>query len=789
MLWPAAPLDSRRPRAPARLSRAAAGKSPLHPDSGNSPDLPRGSLPGAAAYAGLAAGGIDLLINLHHTPPGLEWPAYSLLPMLAAAVVAATALFVSAGLTLGVVGRIGVVRGGGALSLGVSVTLLLLGLQWCEATPYYYSRLMSFLFMGNLAAAAALHVLWKVQETSARRERVALLLLAALAYAAAGAHLAGTLYITRVEELWDFDTATRVERWLNVFGAGVFGLGVCTAAALVGKKAEASLWARRLGPRGLLPLPWLALAYGLFRWRATSGGEHGFPFEAEFLFLAGMGLSLLAAAVLLIRPSRLTAVLPAGLLALLVVVGALLLNRQALADLTGAGSYTAEGRDVRRIVLITSDALRSDVLESYGGNEIATPALTAFSSEAAVFDEAISAASWTLPSFAGMFSGLAPGVFDSIGVLWSMPEEVRSLSERLSGEGYYTAAIGMNPLLRPRHGLDQGFRHYDFYPRPRQPRTLGSRAIALMLPTLYQTDRSSEELKDLTVEWIERNREKDFFLWLHFWDPHTPLGPPDPYRPEGEGPLSIKEPWERSMDIKSGNYDPDPDEREWLRQLYLGEVRYVDAMFGQLMDTLKRLDLYEDALIIFSSDHGEEFWDHGGFGHGQSLFHELIQVPLFIKTPAATQATRHRQPVWTVSLMPTILDLAGVAYEEGEFSAPSLLPLMEGSPDLPATLPIYSETAPEVEARHRWGVRFEAFEYMQSQEGKAGEELYNLDRDPAQLDEMSERAPEVSGEGDALLGVYHEENQVLRDRHGLVFKEALDLPQEEMDRLRRLGYI
>lgn len=742
-----------------------------------------------AAYTGLAGGGIDLLVNLHHSPPGLEWPAYALLPMLAAAALGIAAYVLAAGVLRVTLGRFATEHGGGALGLGLAVTLLLLGLQWCEATPYYYSQLLGLLFFGNLGVAIAGHVLWKIHPPTARRERMALLVLAGIAYVAAAAHLAGALYITRIEEIWDFEMAVRVERGMNFFGFGVFSLAGFTVSTLLGERIKRTVWGRRIAPRMLLPLPWAVLAFALFQWRRSFGSEAGFPAELQPLILACMALSGLALVAVLIRPRGLASRLPIFLLAALIGMGALVINRQAIADRVGLGSSVAERGDVRRIILVTSDALRSDVLEPYGGTEIETPALSAFAGESVVFDEAISAASWTLPACAGMFSGLAPGVFDSIGVFWSMPDEVETLAERLADRGYATAAIGMNPLLLPRHGLDQGFEHYDFYPRPRQPRTLGGRAISTVAPELYQTDRSSEELKELTVEWVERHADRDFFLWLHFWDPHTPLGPPAPYRPEGEGPRSIREPWERSMEIKAGSYDPDLEEREWLRKLYLGEVRYVDAMFGQLMEKLKELGLYEDALVVFSSDHGEEFWDHGTFGHGQSLFHELIQVPLFIKTPGGRAAERRAQPVWTVSLMPTLLDFAGIEYAADEFSAPSLRPLLESSEAPVSTLPIYSETAPEVEARHRWGVRFGDFEYMQSAEGKSGEELYNLEEDPAQIDDLSERAPEVSDRGDGLLQRYGQENEGLRDRHGLLLKERLELSEEDMDRLRKLGYL
>jgi arylsulfatase A-like enzyme len=243
------------------------------------------------------------------------------------------------------------------------------------------------------------------------------------------------------------------------------------------------------------------------------------------------------------------------------------------------------------------------------------------------------------------------------------------------------------------------------------------------------------------------------------------------------------------MDIKNGVYDPRPDEREWIQKLYLGEVRYVDAMFGELMERLRELGVYDDALIIFSSDHGEEFWDHGDYGHGQSLFHELIQVPLMIKTPGGSRTGRVEAPVWTVSLAPTILDFAGVGYGAEEFSAPSLAPLLRDANEGVRPGPIYSETAPEAEARHRWGVRFDSYEYMQSAAGRTEDELYDLERDPKQMNDVSSSATLATGRGHALLSDYHEHNGELRMRHEIELRGEIELPEEEMNRLRKLGYI
>lgn len=730
----------------------------------------------------------DLLINLYHRPPGLEYPAYSLLPALLMGLAAALIFLALIGaFSLAGLGAAPRSRGG-LLGLALVAGALLLGFQWAEATPYIYARLLPYGFWGGLLCAGAGHLALQFSRRVHEPHRRLLLLVTSLAYVSTALHLAAWLYMNGLEDHLGYEASRRLERALNILGTGtiVFGSGVLAVRA--GSALESRPW-NPVAVRWLVaPAPYAALAFALFLWRGSYGDHPSFTGPLATLVGGFPLVALVAAAGGLVLATGSALRLPFFLTLTLLLAGAAWLEGPRVLE-SRFQQWKADPAGVRRVIFVTSDALRSDVLEPYGGREIPTPHLNTFAGDCVVFDEAISSASWTLPAFAGMFTGLNPGVFDTIGVRWRMNDAAWSLAERLSASGYYTGAIGMNPLLRPRHGLDQGFLTYDFFPRDGRPRTLGARALAALRPDLFRTDRSSEELKNLAVDWIARHRDKDFFLWLHFWDPHTPLGPPPEFRPSGESPASITEPWERSMEIKNGDYTPSPLEKAWIRRLYLGEVRYVDAMFGALMQSLKQSGLYEDSLIIFASDHGEEFWDHDAFGHGQSLFHELIHVPLMIKLPGRSRTGRVPQPVSTVSLTPTLLDFAAVGFDPAEFSAPSLAPLCNDPASGIAATPIYSETAPEAFARHRWGVRFDDYEYLQGATGEGREELYNLAEDPDQRRDVAPDRPEPVAAGRHHIRDYHGANEALRERHEIEALDQLELAPEDLDHLRKLGYI
>ena len=181
-------------------------------------------------------------------------------------------------------------------------------------------------------------------------------------------------------------------------------------------------------------------------------------------------------------------------------------------------------------------------------------------------------------------------------------------------------------------------------------------------------------LTQLAIRRLNRTKDAPSFLWLHYLDPHLPYAPPAEFVPPGmEGaPVFANE-----TAVREGKAGVDPDEREWIRALYDAEVRYVDSQIGVLVQALNDMDLYEESLIILMSDHGEEFWDHGGFEHGHTMYRELLSVPLMVKLPHSTTVGTVETLVATEGLTPTILELCDIDYDPGSMTSPSLGALLK----------------------------------------------------------------------------------------------------------------
>jgi arylsulfatase A-like enzyme len=234
-----------------------------------------------------------------------------------------------------------------------------------------------------------------------------------------------------------------------------------------------------------------------------------------------------------------------------------------------------------------------------------------------------------------------------------------------------------------------------------------------------------------------------------------------------------------------GFFVPSVQEREAIRSLYDGEVRYIDANIERVLGTLKRLHLYDDSLIVFTSDHGEEFWEHGRLGHGHSLYDELLRVPLIVKLPGSKQRGRTAVAVSTASVTPTILDASGIRYDAGNVSVPSLLPLIDRAAGTYTEFPIVSG-AQIMFDRHE-AVFFEGYKYIVSAvDGK--EELFDLSADPREQNSVAALAAGRIEQAHRLLQAHSASAASLRKR--LRIEEgAIQADEDTVRRLRTLGYL
>lgn len=277
------------------------------------------------------------------------------------------------------------------------------------------------------------------------------------------------------------------------------------------------------------------------------------------------------------------------------------------------------------VILISIDTLRADRLPAYGYRKIATPAIDRLANEGLLFKNAYAHVPLTLPSHATLFTGRLPyeiQVRSNIG-FQLRAESGTTLPELLAKRGYATGGAVSAYVLRSETGLGRLFDVYDD-------------AIEVWsAATLAALQRPGDDTVQAALDWIDRVNGQPFFLFLHLFEPHSPYEPIEPFR--------------------SRYSDP-----------YDGEIATVDAILGHFFAELERRSLYDNALIVLTSDHGEGLGDHGEAEHGVLLYREVLHVPLMLKLPGSRDAGRHvRTPVQLVDLLPTLVQATGARPPKG----------------------------------------------------------------------------------------------------------------------------
>ena len=228
-------------------------------------------------------------------------------------------------------------------------------------------------------------------------------------------------------------------------------------------------------------------------------------------------------------------------------------------------------------------------------------------------------------------------------------------------------------------------------------------------------------------------------------------------------------------------------EMAWIKLLYDAEVRYTDSQIDRFIETLKALGIYEDATIIFTSDHGEEFWEHSELGHGQSLYHELLWVPLIVKTPGSLAGATVDTKVSTMSLLPTMLDVAVIESEPGSLACTSLLPLVEGRDEDFVPYPVISTGVSRV-VENRESLYFDEFKYIRGVQTYRAE-LYDRATDPAEQHSIARDKPKQSEFAKTELDAFNEKAVEWGRKQGVEADVKMDLPESTIEMLRGLGYL
>lgn len=328
----------------------------------------------------------------------------------------------------------------------------------------------------------------------------------------------------------------------------------------------------------------------------------------------------------------------------------------ALVALVGLAGCAPDGADPMRpdIVLIVIDTLRADHVGIYGSERPTTPHIDALAREGSHYRRAFAQSSWTLPSMTSLLTGLLPHKHrvgrdpEDHKRFGRLAPEIPTLAERLADVGYARGAIMNNTFLAPEFGLARGFDDYDYR---------GA--------TKWKV-RSAEDTVDAALAWTA-DQDRPYFLVVHFMEPHLFYDPPEDVRGvfTGDGPAPVDVPFGTNRAIAriaAGELAFDAVARDYIEKLYDEEILYVDRAIGRLARGLRDRARWDRTVVVVTADHGEEFFDHGGFEHGHTLYGELVRIPLIVRGPGLARG-EVAGVVQHVDVARGILELAGASVD------------------------------------------------------------------------------------------------------------------------------
>ncbi len=343
-------------------------------------------------------------------------------------------------------------------------------------------------------------------------------------------------------------------------------------------------------------------------------------------------------------------------------------------------SSCGEGPDGNglNVLLILIDTLRADHVHCYGYERETTPTMDSLAATGMLFMELQSQSSWTLPAMATILSGVSPREHGAgrtmSGEFYGISPELPSMPLHFHSRGYETAAFFNVIFMSEDFGFHYGFDHFDC-------QGLANR----------HSIRMADQTVDIVLEWLDtRSGEEPFFMAVHFYDPHIPYNPPEPWNtlwadPDYHGEYDCK--WGSIPEMKainSGETTIPATGLENIIGLYDGEIAFTDDQLGRLLEELRDRGLSGNTLVVVMADHGEEFLEHGRVEHGVDLYQEVLHVPLIISGPGVPVGEIIDTPVSQMDIFPTLIALTGLEPHPG-VAGVDILEIPEENRDLPAS--------------------------------------------------------------------------------------------------------
>ncbi|OGP86623.1 MAG: hypothetical protein A2Y95_00955 [Deltaproteobacteria bacterium RBG_13_65_10] len=354
----------------------------------------------------------------------------------------------------------------------------------------------------------------------------------------------------------------------------------------------------------------------------------------------------------------------------------------------------------RNIVIILVDTLRADALGCYGYERPTSPHIDRLASQGVRFENVVASSSWTIPTVASLFTGVHPVVHQVTNYESVLSDKFITMAEAFQAAGYRTAARISNIFVNASHGYLQGFDDAHIVQNLFK-QLFFSELLAQARITRHYDFAPGNELSDAAIHWLRLHRSEPFFLYLHYYDPHFPYDPPEPYAMRWVDPAMAKRYpyhafvgkslWNIVSEYKLG-LRRKPEEIAYNRAVYDGEIRYVDGQIGRVLNYLEATGLDKNTILVFTADHGEQFFEHGERLHSKSLYNEEIHVPLILRVPGYPPRVLKRR-VRALDLYATLVEMADLPRRwkdkdeairiKRQTMGPSLVSFMRGG-DLPA---------------------------------------------------------------------------------------------------------
>ncbi len=579
--------------------------------------------------------------------------------------------------------------------------------------------------------------------------------------------------------------------------------------AVVGLLAGAlvALLTRTRGGDVLRHAPWALVMAGVFALYWVFAVNRLYPGSSrEPVALALSAGAVLAAAivglVLLVRGGRWRRLVVPSLLMLLVLwLPLYTLSADPAMERTRRGTDRLTEAVAREgspnVILVMLDTARADCLGCYGSTECPTPRFDALARESALFEQCVSLQPLTRPMACTLLTGLHPRSHGVDTNTKSLDPGFDTLAESFVRAGYSTAAFTAASVLSGYYGTAQGFEHYSEPSEPwwylRSDFAIRRLYISLTQWGNWWVEIRADEVTSRAGRWISSRarRERPFFAFVHYFDPHAPYDPPARFDLAAQdGIQGVPVPYEyESQRFEDGFEMPEAFVRqEWRR--YQGEIAFIDEQVGRLLDVLAESGAAGETIVVVVGDHGESFEHDFYFAHEFRLYDSLVHVPLLVRWPGRIPPSRIATQVTLADIAPTLLSLANVPTSPEAQAAPEpdgavLTPLLLSGEGLSDGAAAFCQTNSE-EGRPFYGwfshaIRSYPWKYIDSPEVDL-RELYDLAADPGELRNLVEDEPERAREMSALLSDWLEQTERFE-------VEPEELSARRIEELKSLGYL